>query len=321
MKPNFYKQTDSRWARKRYRVPGGSPSVGGSGCGPTSMCNVISALNHPTLKPDDVFKWVCKHGYMTAGQGMYWSGIKATLKHYGITTVKTIYHNSDGKAKLKSYLKRGYWAIAIMHRGDWTSGGHFILPYRVKGNIVYISDPASYASSRARASYDRFWAQNDCDWAIIDPTQYAKAKPAAKPKPKKAATTKVELKYVGDDYANVRKGRSTSYTKVGALDFNTAVKVTSFKDGWYKIASGKFKGYYICDHTLSKYKQNKCKYKTCAVMNVRNGYTTKSDVIAQISKGRTVVSTKQRGRWAWIPSAKGWVCIKAENNTYLKAVK
>ena len=56
---------------------GGSSSVGGSGCGPTSICNIVSALTQPNLTPSDVFKLFCKKGYMTAGSGSYWDAIPA----------------------------------------------------------------------------------------------------------------------------------------------------------------------------------------------------------------------------------------------------
>lgn len=314
MKPNFYKQTDSRWSSKRYRTTdGGYPSVGGAGCGPTSVCNVVSALTKPSLTPKQVFKYFCKKGYMTGNSGSYWSAIPAALKHYGIKAVETISHTANGKKKLKTYLESGYWAIAIMHRGNWTNGGHYILAYKVKGEYVYISDPASYSSGRAKNKFNLFWEQSDCDWCVIDPGQYATGTTAK--------TTTTSLMYVSDSYANVRKGRGTGYKVVGKLDFNTSVYVTGYKDNWFKIAKSKLKGYYIHEHTLSKYKQNKCKFKTLEKMNVRAGYSAKTDVIGSAAKGKIIASTKQRGRWAYIPAKKGWVCIKSKDgDIYLKEV-
>lgn len=65
---------------------------------------------------------------------------------------------------------------------------------------------------------------------------------------------KVEVRYVSqpDGYANIRKGRGTKYDVVGRVPNGTALEVTSLKNGWYKIASGSYKGYYISQSTLVK---------------------------------------------------------------------
>lgn len=63
-----------------------------------------------------------------------------------------------------------------------------------------------------------------------------------------------EVRYVSepDGYANVRNGRGTSFDVVGRLDNGTVIQVTSLHDGWYEIASGPYKGYYISQSTLAQ---------------------------------------------------------------------
>ena len=53
-----------------------------------------------------------------------------------------------------------------------------------------------------------------------------------------------------DGFAAVRTGRGTSYSQVGRLNNGETVKVTDLDDGWYKIASGKWKGYYLHKSSL-----------------------------------------------------------------------
>ena len=47
-----------------------------------------------------------------------------------------------------------------------------------------------------------------------------------------------------DNYAAVRAGRGTSYEEVGRIVNGNKVALTDLKNGWYKIAKGKYKGYY-----------------------------------------------------------------------------
>ena len=48
-----------------------------------------------------------------------------------------------------------------------------------------------------------------------------------------------------DGFAAVRTGRGTGYQQVGRLNNGEKVAVTDLENGWYKIASGKWKGYYL----------------------------------------------------------------------------
>lgn len=53
-----------------------------------------------------------------------------------------------------------------------------------------------------------------------------------------------------DGFAAVRTGRGTGYQQVGRLNNGKKVKVTDLENGWYKIASGKWKGYYLHKSSL-----------------------------------------------------------------------
>ena len=305
MKPNFYKQIDPRWASYSYPVSGGRPTIGGSGCGPTSCVNVISALTHSTWTPKTTFKWACQNGYMTANSGLYWTGIKAILKHGGITNVE-----QTGSAEAaKTALKKGYWVIGLVGPSRWTHGGHFILLYGYDNGTVYISDPYSYSNYQQKAPWSAYAAADRQEWLIINPAQYKK---------KKTKGSKKALLYVSKKIVNVRKKPSLKADKVGQVKFNTKMTLIPYSDNWYKIAKGKYKGYFIHKGNFSKYRQRVLKYKTLENMNVRAGYTTKADIIGGVPKGVTLKSTKQRGRWAYFPKQKGlnkpgFICVKSSD--------
>ena len=53
-----------------------------------------------------------------------------------------------------------------------------------------------------------------------------------------------------DGFAAIRTGRGTGYSQVGRLNNGETVKVTDLENGWYKIAKGKWKGYYLHKSSL-----------------------------------------------------------------------
>lgn len=301
MKPSFYKQYDSRWARHSWK----GVTVGGSGCGPTAIANVVTALKKKKT-PKQVFDWICKNGYMTIGSGTYWAGITAALKHYGIKNFKVTSSASDAL----SSLKKGHWLIGVVGPSRWTRGGHYILLYAIdSNNHLKISDSASSSDYRQKdGPFSEYKAAECMQWIDIDPSDYIKSE--KKPKESKKYTF-----YICEDYANVRESASTDSKIKGKIDFGESVVLTEYNDKWYKIAKGKFKGFYIHESNLSKYTQEKATYKLLSDMNLREGYTTKSNVIKVIKSGTVLKSTKRRGSWAYFPVQKGidkpgFICIK-----------
>lgn len=313
-KPNFYKQIDSRWANKRYKCIGGYMPIGGGGCGPTSIANIVSALVNPKVTPVTVMKYVCKKGYMIYGAGTTWDGITKTLKHFGITKFKVTYSS----AKAKKSLKKNHWVLGVVGPSRWTRGGHYIVAYAVtKSGRIRVSDPASYADYRQKEGFfSEFSKAAKCMWIEINPADYKEKKKKKKAKTKAKNVTL----YVNDAKANVRKGRGTKYGVVGKIERGKKLLLTSYKSGWYKIASGKFKGKFISSKSLTKYKPSIATYKANYKMNIRKGYTTKAEIKGTIKKGTKIKSAYKVGNWIYVPGLKGWVCVKDSKTTYLKKV-
>jgi len=137
----YYNQTDSRWDNKMY---GKSGSIGEAGCGPTALAIVVASLTDNQVTPYHVAQWSVENGYRCEGNGSYHSLIPNGGEHYGLT-VTGIGNNSK---KLVEALKEGKLAIAIMSKGHFTTGGHFIVLRGVTedGNIL-VADPASVKRS------------------------------------------------------------------------------------------------------------------------------------------------------------------------------
>lgn len=306
IKPNFYKQTDKRWAN----VSGNGATIAKNGCGPTSLANVISVLKDPKITPVETFRYLVKHNYIFSSTGTYWSGITDVLKHYGITKF-TVTNNATSA---KNSLLKGKWVIGTVGKSRWTNGGHYILLYAIENNKCQISDSASSADYRQKDGPWSEYAEAEYEqWISIDPKDYKINIP-------ETTTTEI-IMYVGDAKANIRSGRGLKYRTVGVVKRGKKFTLYSYKSGWYRIKTGRYKGYYISEKVLSKYKPHVAKYKLLTNMNVRSGYTTKSTILKVLGKGSIVKSSKIKGDWIYVPALKGWIRIKDKTRTYLKEVK
>lgn len=152
-KPVSYLQTDSKWKSLPYRVPGETATIGSSGCGPTCAAMVIATMKNPAITPVETCKWSIDHGYKALKQGTYYSYFKPQLAAYGIECKQLLGNrilnqpNHTIHEQVKKYLSEGYYVIALMGPGNWTSGGHFILLYGWDDK-VRINDPASTKDRR-----------------------------------------------------------------------------------------------------------------------------------------------------------------------------
>lgn len=169
--PVVYMQTDPRWANKDYSAPGESTTIGKSGCGPTCAAMLVETLTGKTFTPADACAWSAAHGYKALNQGTYYSYFVPQFKEFGIECQQlnsvSLYGNSASAAHDKAFdlLKQGYYLIACMGKGLWTSSGHFIVVWWEDGK-VRINDPASTKTERLNGDLATFKAQVKYYWAV-----------------------------------------------------------------------------------------------------------------------------------------------------------
>jgi hypothetical protein len=170
-RPVSYFQTDARWANKPYQTTGETTTIGKSGCGPTCAAMLIETLTGQTYTPVDACAWSVQHGYKAKGQGTYYSYFEAQLRAFGIgcqqLTGASIYGNSSSliHTQALALLPQGYYIIACMGKGNWTSSGHFVIVWWVDGK-VRINDPASTKDNRVNGDLETFKAQVKHYWAV-----------------------------------------------------------------------------------------------------------------------------------------------------------
>lgn len=178
--PVSYLQYDARWANVDYSTKGEKTNIKESGCGPTCAAMLIETLTGKTFTPVDACAWALKNGYKALKQGTYYSYFVPQFKAHGIACKQlngaNIYGGANGAAQVHKtafdLLKQGYYLIACMGRGTWTSSGHFVVVWWDDG-FIRINDPASTKSVRVKGYAPTFKDQVKYYWAI-DAREYNK---------------------------------------------------------------------------------------------------------------------------------------------------
>lgn len=168
-KPVNYFQTDRRWKNLPYRVKGETATIGGSGCGPTSAAMLIETITEKTCTPVDTCNWSMAHGYKALRAGTKHSYFVPQFAAYGIQCEKL---STKDHTRVKKALADGYYAIALMGEGNWTSGGHFIVVWDWDTK-VRINDPVTTRDNRINGDPKTFMNEVRVYW-LIDARKYNK---------------------------------------------------------------------------------------------------------------------------------------------------
>jgi hypothetical protein len=143
----YYSQLDSRWKDAPYGQQG---TIGSSGCGPTSLAMAVSSLTARTIDPAEMASWAYQNGYKCEGNGSYHSLIPEGATRFGLTVD---YAGAKDGQNIVDALASGKLVIAIMTKGHFTKGGHFIVLRGVTSDgKILVADPAS--QSRSEQEWD-----------------------------------------------------------------------------------------------------------------------------------------------------------------------
>ena len=137
---------------------GKTNTIAGAGCGPSSLAICISTLTNKTVTPPEVCAWSVKTGHRCEGSGSYHSLIPDGATHWGVPCRGI----GQSKKQLVQALQDGKLVIAIMSRGHFTRGGHFIVLRGItsQGKIL-VADCASYERSQKEWEINIFL--NECN--------------------------------------------------------------------------------------------------------------------------------------------------------------
>ena len=152
----YFGQAEDPWAKESY----GQGTIKSSGCGPTSMAMVAKSYGINT-DPNRMADWSVDNGHRIPNQGTSWAFFPAVSKELGLNADQF----SDA-AKAKEYLNQGIPVIGSMKPGDFTNGGHYIVFSGLKGNRIFVNDPASRKRTGNVWDVDSTFSQAKQFWAI-----------------------------------------------------------------------------------------------------------------------------------------------------------
>lgn len=151
-----YLQWDSRWKNIKYSTHTSSQTIGNSGCGPTSMAQIMATFIDKTITPVEMCKLAVSNGYRTYDCGTAWDFFEFVANKYpGFSN----FAKTTSVETLKSALKDGALAVTSMNSNDnnfWTTGGHFVtaIGYDSDG-YIYANDPNKSSAPR-KQKQDKF---------------------------------------------------------------------------------------------------------------------------------------------------------------------
>lgn len=133
----YFNQTDDRWSNY------GSDSMAGYGCGPTAMAMVVSTLTGRFYNPQTMADIFVEEKFWAPGGGTYHNFAYGSGERFDMNVTPLLDDHLTAD-KLTQHLMGGGLVIALMQKGHFTNGGHFIVLHgaTLTGDIL-VADPAS----------------------------------------------------------------------------------------------------------------------------------------------------------------------------------
>lgn len=154
MNKTKYMQTDSRWGSLGY--PKKPYYLKNCGCGEVAICNILIEMEQlKNYTPKSILPY-CRQYADPHGNGTYWSGIPAMMRHYGLTEVQ---EHQTMKPLWDELAKGERVAVYLMgsRKGGskgvkWTSSGHFVcsVAYKYENGKHWVYMKDSYSNSSLR---------------------------------------------------------------------------------------------------------------------------------------------------------------------------
>ena len=140
----YYNQRDGRWASTRY----GYYTMASTGCAPTSLAMVFSALTNTEVLPTTVASYLYNNTveFNRGTEGTTGNGILVASRQWGLTP--TVLNSSSA---LSSALYEGHYVVAAVQQDKfspwgWGTSHEIVLKGYSNGN-TYVSDPYNSANN------------------------------------------------------------------------------------------------------------------------------------------------------------------------------
>lgn len=149
--PVNYKQIDKKWKNIIYtyhNTYSKNQTIGSSGCGPTSMADIVATYWDNKITPVEMCKLAVDEGYRKKTGGTDGKFFTFVAQKYGGMCLETTSHTYAREA-----VNKGHLVIVNVGPSRWTNGGHYIVLWKVSSSTSYIADPNSYSSYKERAPW------------------------------------------------------------------------------------------------------------------------------------------------------------------------
>lgn len=138
----YYNQADPRWADFLY---GPSDPMRSHGCGPAALAMIVTSYTGTVLTPPEAAQWASDHGYCIRGEGSRHALIPDGLTQYGLSVTPLVDRSVES---VLNQIRSGHLVVALMDKGFFTNGGHFLLLTEVLDDgTIKIADPASWENT------------------------------------------------------------------------------------------------------------------------------------------------------------------------------
>lgn len=120
--PTDYKQYDSRWGNVVYTLNNTynkKQTIRNSGCGPTSMADIVSTWWEKDVTPKEMAALSVKHGYRTTNSGTAWGFFSFIAKKYNASK----FVQTSSFETMKNCLASGGLVVVSFRPSKWTNGG------------------------------------------------------------------------------------------------------------------------------------------------------------------------------------------------------
>lgn len=138
-------------------------TIASSGCGPTAMAMVLTAVTGEEVTPVEAANWSMENGHRIKDNGTAWAYFEDIADAYGIECEQM----GVSRDNIINNLSEGKYVIAVVGPGHFTSGGHYIVLTGItEDGKITVADPNSEKRSQQTWDVNIFLNEGRQLWAI-----------------------------------------------------------------------------------------------------------------------------------------------------------
>jgi len=113
------------------------------------MADIVATWWDKNFTPKEACELAVKNGYRTYNSGTAWGYFKFMAQRYKCSK----FIQTSSFATMQGCLADGGYVVVSFRPSKWTKGGHYCCLWKDDGKTIYVNDPASSSSARAKGTY------------------------------------------------------------------------------------------------------------------------------------------------------------------------